>query len=253
MRSSPTSPPRISGPLDSIQPGPLDRDAAVARRADTLPLGNPWSRHPVPSPTEPGARRGRSHEHHDVAGITGSAPGTADDERSVNLSSTPGHASGAPCGSATTSGDHEPCLPIPPEPRPRWPISSQPVPVPLPTTSQRPGHNGLDLSTAMFAPCLLGCPGTGRQNPAFPSLCLAELRYSSARRIVSVSRVLFSMRKSSGLLICWCRSVTGNPRSTPSLVMRINRGRSHQPHDSLSLSLSGDHADLAATTDAPQA
>jgi len=24
------------------------------------------------------------------------------------------------------------------------------------------GHGGLDLCTPMFAPCLLGCPGTGR-------------------------------------------------------------------------------------------
>jgi hypothetical protein len=32
--------------------------------------------------------------------------------------------------------------------------------------SSPPRRIGLDLSVPMFAPCLLGCPGTGRQHPA---------------------------------------------------------------------------------------
>src|SRR6185437_9551571 len=35
----------------------------------------------------------------------------------------------------------------------------------------------------VLAPCLLGRDGTGRQGPASTSLCLAGLRYSSARPI----------------------------------------------------------------------
>jgi len=39
------------------------------------------------------------------------------------------------------------------------------------------GHgSGLDLSVPMFAPCLLGCPGTGRQNAVRTSLRLAGHR-----------------------------------------------------------------------------
>jgi hypothetical protein len=48
-----------------------------------------------------------------------------------------------------------------------------PAPIPLRTavmTSPRHGpgtlgHGGLDLYAPMFAPCLLGCPGTPRQHP----------------------------------------------------------------------------------------
>jgi len=60
---------------------------------------------------------------------------------------------------------------------------------------------GPDLAAGLLAPCWLGRAGTGRQNPASTSLCLAGLRYSSARRMISVTRDNFGVRKSSGLLI----------------------------------------------------
>jgi hypothetical protein len=46
------------------------------------------------------------------------------------------------------------------------------------------GHNGLDQCISMFAPCLLGCPGTGRQNTVLTSLRLAGSRCSSARHSI---------------------------------------------------------------------
>jgi hypothetical protein len=49
--------------------------------------------------------------------------------------------------------------------------------------------SGLDLSTSMFAPCLLGRPGTGRQDPVLTSLRLAGLRYSSACHSIPVTQV----------------------------------------------------------------
>jgi len=63
--------------------------------------------------------------------------------------------------------------------------------------------SGLDLSTPMFAPCLLGCPGTGRQNPVLMSLRLAGLRYSSACHSIRVTQVFKKVPLSSGLLIRW--------------------------------------------------
>jgi hypothetical protein len=52
-------------------------------------------------------------------------------------------------------------------------IASRHASIPLPTmASASPrhspgilGHDGLDLCTSTFAPCLLGCPGTPRHNP----------------------------------------------------------------------------------------
>ncbi len=61
--------------------------------------------------------------------------------------------------------------------------------------------SGLDLSVPMFAPCLLGCPGTGRQDPVLTSLRLAGLRYSSARHSIPVTQVFKKVALSSGLLI----------------------------------------------------
>ena len=60
---------------------------------------------------------------------------------------------------------------------------------------------GLDQCDFLLAPCLLGYAGTAWQNPAFTSLCLAGLRYSSARRTISVTRGRVSVRENSGLLI----------------------------------------------------
>jgi hypothetical protein len=53
----------------------------------------------------------------------------------------------------------------------------------------------------MFAPCLLGRPGTGRQGPVLMSLRLAGLRYSSACHSISVTQVFKKALPSSGLLI----------------------------------------------------
>ena len=64
-------------------------------------------------------------------------------------------------------------------------------------------RTGLDLYPPTFAPCLLGCPGTGRQNPVLTSLRLAGLRYSSACHSVSVTQVFKKLPLSSGLLIRW--------------------------------------------------
>jgi hypothetical protein len=63
--------------------------------------------------------------------------------------------------------------------------------------------SGLDLSAPMFAPCLLGCPGTGRQHPVLTSLRLAGLRYTSACHSVPVTQVFKKVSLSSGLLIRW--------------------------------------------------
>ena len=64
-------------------------------------------------------------------------------------------------------------------------------------------HGGLDLYTPMFAPCLLGCPGTGRQDPVLMSLRLAGLRYSSACHSIPATQVFKKVSLSSGLLIPW--------------------------------------------------
>ena len=49
--------------------------------------------------------------------------------------------------------------------------------------------SGLDLLTAMFAPRLLGRPGTGWQDAVLTSLRLVGLRYSSARHSIPVTQV----------------------------------------------------------------
>jgi hypothetical protein len=61
--------------------------------------------------------------------------------------------------------------------------------------------SGLDLCPSMFAPRLLGCPGTGRQDPVLMSLCLTGLRYSSGCRSIPVTQVFKKLPLSSGLLI----------------------------------------------------
>ena len=53
----------------------------------------------------------------------------------------------------------------------------------------------------MFARCLLGRPGTGRQDPVLTSLRLAGLRYSSACRGIPMTQVFKKLPLSSGLLI----------------------------------------------------
>lgn len=63
-------------------------------------------------------------------------------------------------------------------------------------------HGGLDLYTPMFAPCLLGRPGTGRQNTVLTPLPLAWLRCSSACHSIPVTQVFKKVSLSSGLLIC---------------------------------------------------
>jgi hypothetical protein len=60
---------------------------------------------------------------------------------------------------------------------------------------------GLDLSAPMFAPCLLGRPGTGWQDSVLTSLRLAGLRYSSACHSIPVTQVFKKVPLSSGLLI----------------------------------------------------
>jgi hypothetical protein len=42
-------------------------------------------------------------------------------------------------------------------------------PQPLPAMAQTPMGIGLDQCPSMFAPCLLGCPGTPRQHPVSPA------------------------------------------------------------------------------------
>jgi hypothetical protein len=67
-------------------------------------------------------------------------------------------------------------------------------------TDSGPG-SGLDLSARMFAPCLLGRPGTGRQDAVLTSLRLAGLRYSSACHSIPVTQVFKKVPLNSGLLI----------------------------------------------------
>src|SRR5262249_24704787 len=57
------------------------------------------------------------------------------------------------------------------------------------------------LCRLMFAPCLLGRPGTGRQDAVLTSLRLAGLRYSSACHSIPVTQVFKKPSLSSGLLI----------------------------------------------------
>jgi hypothetical protein len=57
---------------------------------------------------------------------------------------------------------------------------------------------GLDLSPSMFAPCLLGCPGTGWQDAVLTSLRLAGLRYSSACHSIPVTQVFKLLTAGSG-------------------------------------------------------
>ena len=85
--------------------------------------------------------------------------------------------------------------------RPRLAFAWRQASIPLPTIATTPGHSGLDLSAPMFAPCLLGCPGTGRQAPVLTSLRLARLRYSSACHNVPVTQVFKKVPLTSGLLI----------------------------------------------------
>ncbi len=53
----------------------------------------------------------------------------------------------------------------------------------------------------MFAPCLLGCLGTGRQETVLASLRLAGLRYGYACHSTPVTQVFKKAALSSGLLI----------------------------------------------------
>ena len=70
---------------------------------------------------------------------------------------------------AAASKDHEPCRAASAGLRARPSCTSWRAAIPLPAVV----CSGLDLSAPMFAPCLLGCPGTGRQNPVLMSLRLA--------------------------------------------------------------------------------
>ena len=79
------------------------------------------------------------------------------------------------------------------------------------TFTRNSAGSGLDLSAPMFAPCLLGCPGTGRQDPVLTSLRLAELRYSSACHIIPVAQVFKKVPLSSELLICGFKSLAAHP------------------------------------------
>jgi hypothetical protein len=76
--------------------------------------------------------------------------------------------------SGTTSRDHESCPAF-------WPPSG--------ATAVHFQLGGLDLYGLVLAPCLFGCAGTDRQGPALTSLCLAGLRYSSARHSIPVIQV----------------------------------------------------------------
>ena len=70
------------------------------------------------------------------------------------------------------------------------------------TFAQTLDHGGLDLCTPMFAPCLLACPSTGRQDPVLTSLRLAGLRYSSVCHSIPATQVFKKVPLSSELLIC---------------------------------------------------
>jgi hypothetical protein len=90
-----------------------------------------------------------------------------------------------------------------PAPAPSWPLlpgtfSALPAEItnraqyPEPTLGTQVVHfrlSGLDLYDFVLAPCLLGCAGTGRQDPVSTSLCLAGLRYSSACHSIPVTQV----------------------------------------------------------------
>lgn len=62
-------------------------------------------------------------------------------------------------------------------------------------------YGGLDQCAPAFAPCLLGCSGTGRQDTVLMSLRLAGLRYCSACHSIPVTQVFKKLPLSSGLLI----------------------------------------------------
>jgi hypothetical protein len=76
----------------------------------------------------------------------------------------------------------------------------------------------------MFAPCLLGCPGTGRQNAVLMSLRLAGLRYSSACHSIPVTQVFKKASLSSGLLIrgFGVRVPGGAPGLTGVSLLQVN-------------------------------
>jgi len=74
---------------------------------------------------------------------------------------------------STASRDHGSCRPLSPDFDGTQHMGSCQPPIPLPQTiavtprrGSDPSHGGLDLRPAMFAPCLLGCPGTRRHHPA---------------------------------------------------------------------------------------
>ena len=98
--------------------------------------------------------------------------------------------------------DHEPCWQA--SAGLRWHLTYCVAPGGY-TFTQALGHGGLDLCTPMFAPCLLGCPGTGRQDPVLMSLRLAGLRYSSACHSIPMNQVFKKVSLISGLLIHTCR------------------------------------------------
>jgi hypothetical protein len=102
---------------------------------------------------------------------------------------------------AAASRDHKPCRPLSPDSHCTPDTASRQECIPLPTIATTPGHNGLDLCAPTFAPCLLGCPGTGRQDPVLMSLRLTGLRYSSACHSIPVTQVFKKVPLSSGLLI----------------------------------------------------
>jgi hypothetical protein len=96
--------------------------------------------------------------------------------------------------------------------------------------------SGLDLSVPMFAPCLLGCPGTGRQDPVLMSLRLTGSRYSSACHSIPVTQVFKKLPlliRGFGVQSPWRRTRYDLGSSTPGRSLIWVGGTTVGPVDQL--------------------
>jgi hypothetical protein len=61
---------------------------------------------------------------------------------------------------------------------------------------RRPRYDGLDQCASVFAPCLLGCPGTPRQHPVSAAPCgyRATAQNGSSRRVLALSDISSKIR-----------------------------------------------------------
>jgi hypothetical protein len=118
---------------------------------------------------------------------------------------------------------------------------------------RRPRHDGLDQCASMFAPCLLGCPGTPRQHPVSAAPCgyRATAQNGSSRHVLALFDISSKRRIEcrSGLLIRGCNdtghrplsrlstfrlrsgppSSHGTPLARPSVAVRGNADGAHRP------------------------